>query len=239
MIRSELFKIRHHRTPWVLTALLAVGLSAGPIVMMFRQPDFTDQYTNILTAVFAVAALIVGAVFGGWIFGHEYRQGTVQRMFSLDASRMKLFAVKAFVGAVVLAAALAAAAGFGIATTWAAAAVNGDTFGWDGLATTMLGTSLVAFVVAGLAYASSVIFRNDTYAMLVPIGLVMVFQPLLVLIPGIGDYLIGSTAWVVADHIAGVADPGAMSAATATAWTVAWLGGLAATGSALLLRRDV
>ena len=114
MTRPELFKLTHHRTPWVLAGALTLFTLAAPAWYAFRGPTDPSLYLETMTGVFGLAAALLAAVFGAWIVGHEYRQGTLRRVVASDARRGRLLAVKAMVGAGAFAVVTAVVAGLGV-----------------------------------------------------------------------------------------------------------------------------
>jgi hypothetical protein len=63
---AELYKIRRHRTPWVLGGLLTAAVVIRPVCMYFLNTADPSTYTLTLTDIFRLALAMVAAVFGGW-----------------------------------------------------------------------------------------------------------------------------------------------------------------------------
>ncbi len=238
MISAELYKVRHHRMPYLLTAAGGLAVSAPSIYFLFNAPDGNGAYGEAALAVFAIFALLAGTVFGGWMLGHEYRQGTLQRVASVDARRGRLLAAKAAGGIVTFAAMLAAMSAIAFGAAGLAAAVNGDSLVVDDLMRTIGAAVLPASVAAGLAFVASAIFASDTYATLTSLSVMMLFAPLLALIPRVGNYSLASATSELADWIATSTTPtsGAMAM---VATVVAWLAVAGLAGHRLFAGREI
>lgn len=201
MIRTELFKLRTHRTPWVLLATLVAALAVAPIYYSFRNPADANALIDTFVGVFGVMTPLLGAVFGGWIVGHEFRQGTLRRVLGTDARRSRLIATKGSVGLGALLGGMAAAAGIGALASIASAQTFSGSLVWDGIAREIVGGGFLALITAGISFGLSILFRSDTYAMLGSLGLMIIVGPLISLIPTVGKYSPSAlandvTAWI-------------------------------------------
>jgi ABC-type transport system involved in multi-copper enzyme maturation permease subunit len=197
MIRSELFKITHHRTPWVIGIVYAALVLIPSVYFIFKAPSSADQYLEVTSDVFGIAGLLLSAVFGAWVVGNEYRHGTMRRVVAIDARRGRLLATKAALSLGVGTIGLAAIVALGIGASTLVAGLHGDTLVFDGMWRTLAGTGFINIVTAMIAFALSVILMSDTYAMIGTLGVMVVFGPLVQLIPRIGSY----TPWAVSLQI--------------------------------------
>ena len=201
MNRTELFKLRTHRTPWVLLSILVISLVVAPIYFAIKPPDNTAAVTDAFLGVSGILAPLLAAVFGGWIVGHEFRQGTLRRVLGNDARRGRLIATKATIGLTALVAGMSAAVGVGALASAASTASFGETIVWDGVLREVLSGGFFALVTAAVAFGLSILLRSDTYAMLGALGLMIIVGPLLTLIPTVGKYTPSAltndvTAWI-------------------------------------------
>ncbi len=238
MIHTELFKLRTHRTPWVLLAVLTVSLVVAPIYFVFRNPADPQQLLEPLTGVFLIMAPLLGAVFGGWICGHEFRQGTLRRVLGTDARRGRLIAAKAAVGLVAAVAGLAFAFGVGALASIGSAATFGETLDWDGVLRDVASGGFLGLITAALAFGFSVLLRSDTYAILGSLGLIIIVGPLLSLIPRVGKYVPSALANDVSAWIAG-SDELVVSIVPASLGLAASLALVGAAAVVTFQRRDV
>jgi ABC-2 type transport system permease protein len=209
--------------------------------MYFLNTTEPSTYMEALTNIYGLALAMTAAVFGGWLVGHEYRQGTLRRMASIDARRGRLIATKAFVGTAFFLGAAALIGVVGAAATELAANLGGVDLLWDGVARSMAGSMATAMVYGAFSLALSLVFRNDSYAMLTTIGVLVVFSPLLSLIPTVGDYLPGTAIDQLDTWVRNVEAFGQATISNSTALVVltAWLGGVIALGMQLFARRDI
>ena len=201
MIRTELFKLRTHRTPWVLFTILIVSLCVAPIYFAIKPPNDAAAVTDAFLGVSGILAPLLAAVFGGWIVGHEFRQGTLRRVLGNDARRGRLIATKATIGLTALVAGMSLVVGVGALASAVSAASFGKTIVWDGVLRDVLSGGFFAVVTAAVAFGLSILLRSDTYAMLGALGLMIIVGPLLTLVPTVGKYTPSAlandvTAWI-------------------------------------------
>lgn len=188
MTRTELFKLRAHRTPWVLLVSLTASLLIAPVYYALREPAESAAVIETFGGVFSAMAPLLAAVFGGWMVGHEFRQGTLRRVLGSDARRERLIATKALVGLFALTAGMIVAAGIAVLASLVSVASLDESIVWDGVVRDLLATAFLALVTAAVAFGFSILMRSDTYAMLGAIALITILGPLLTLIPTIGKY---------------------------------------------------
>ena len=239
MTRTELFKLRTHRTPWVLLVTLSAALSVAPIYYAIKNPDNATDVIDTLVGVFGVVPPLLAAVFGGWIVGHEFRQGTLRRVLGSDARRGRLIATKAVVGLGAMVGGMTIAVGVGALASIASAASFGETIVWDGILRDLLSSGFLALVVAAIAFTFSILFRSDTYAMLGSLGLLLILGPLLTLIPTIGKYTPAALADDVTLWISGSGEELGVAILTASLGLAAFIGFLSAAAMATFHQRDI
>ena len=237
--RAELYKTRHHRLPYVVTALGAMAAAAPGVYFMFRPADSPETYTETVIGVAGLYLILAAAIFGGWILGHEYRQHTLRRVVAVDASRQRLLVAKAVAGLATLTAMAAVVLGTGFGVGALAAALDDSSLGTADMGRQLAAVGVPVLVTAVVAYGLSAAFRSDTYATLAAVGLVIVFGPLFALIPTVGPYTLGALSdsvigWVGTESI----EPAKGATQTLLALT-AWLGAALVAGSALFARRDL
>lgn len=239
MIRTELFKLRTHRTPWMLFAILVASLVVGPIYFSIKEPDDATAVIDTLTGVFSVMAPLLGAVFGSWIVGHEFRQGTLRRVLGNDARRGRLIATKAVLGLAAVTVGQSLAAGTGALASAASSATFDANLMWDGVVRDALGSGFLTLLTAALAFSFSILFRSDTYGMLGAVALMLIVGPLLTLIPTIGKYTPSALGEDVTLWISGSGEERGVAIAAALVGLAATLIAIAATAMAMFQRRDI
>lgn len=238
MTRTELFKLRTHRTPWVLLAALVTFLSIAPIYFAIKNPADTASVTEAYLGVAGIMAPLLGAVFGGWIIGHEFRQGTLRRVLGSDARRGRLIATKAIIGLIAATAGMAIAMGIGALASAASVASFDGTLDWDGVFRSVLGGGVFALITAAIAFALSILLRSDTYAMLGSLAIMLIVGPLLSGIPTVGKY----TPWALTiDVTTWISGPGELgvSIVPASLGLAASIAAVAATATVTFCRRDI
>lgn len=238
MIRTELFKLRTHRTPSVLLAILVASLVIAPIYFAITTPDETTALTDAYLDVSGILAPLLAAVFGGWIVGHEYRQGTLRRVLGNDARRGRLITTKATIGLAALIAGMSIAVGVGALASAASAAAFGETIVWDGVFRSVLSGGLFALVTAAVAFGLSILLRSDTYAMLGALGLMIIVGPLLTLIPVVGKYTPSALTNDVTTWISGTGEL-VVAIVPAALGLAASIGVLAAAATMTFQRSDI
>lgn len=239
MTRTELFKVRTHRSPWVLFATLTFSLVVAPIYYAIKEPAETGAVVETLVDIFGIMAPLLGAVFGGWVVGHEFRQGTLRRVLGNDARRGRLVATKAAVGVVVMVAGMAAAVGIGALASIASVTSFGESIVWDGVPRDVLSGGFLSLVVAAIAFGFSLLFRSDTYAMLGALGLLLILGPLLTLIPKVGKYTPAALAGDVTLWISSADEELGVAIATASFGLATFVGVLMAVATMTFHRRDI
>lgn len=239
MTRTELFKLRTHRTPWVLLTTLIASLSVAPVYYAIRNPIDAAAVIDTFVGIFEIIPPLLGAVFGGWIVGHEFRQGTLRRVLGSDARRGRLIATKAAVGLGAMIAGMSIAAGIGTLASVASVTSFDQTILWDGVLRDVLSSGFLAIVVAAIAFAFSILFRSDTYAMLGSLGLLLILGPLLTLIPTIGKYTPAALAGDVTSWISGPEEELGVAIVTASFGLAAFIAFLSAAAMATFNQRDI
>jgi len=239
--RAEAFKIRSHRTPMVTAAVMFLAVLAPAAVLMFYTPSGPSAYSDAWSATYGLIGPLVAIVFGGWLLGTEYRQGTTKRMLTTEPRRMRALATKGAVGAGVLSVLLAATALTGWGAAWIVGNMNDISIAWNGRE--LLASGLFALAAGAVSFALSAITRSDSFAMVGSVALVLVLDPLLSLIPKIGDYTFVTAVSTLTDKVAGsvnvFAGPASLTVTSAVITTGAWFAAFIGGAAYLFSTRDV
>ena len=239
MTRAEIYKLRTHRTPWVCAATLLLGVLTPSIVLIWYTPTDPAAYTTNFTDTYDALSVLLGIVFGGWLLGSEYRQGTVKRLLTSEPRRIRALATKGGVGAAAMATVLAVVGGVGWTAARIVGSMNEITVAWQGKA--MLIAALWGLALATVAYGLSCITRSDAFAMVGTVAMVFILEPLLSVVPRLGDYTLVNALGRVLSAISAeeTLEPSALSMGAAAITLTVWLGGLLGVGAVAFARRDV
>lgn len=238
MKTAEFYKLRTHRTPIVCAAVLLIGVLIPSVVMIWYTPTDTSAYSSFRD-VFEALSLVLGIVFGGWLLGTEYRQGTVKRLLANEPRRMRALGTKAIVGVGAMSAVLAATAGIGWSVARVVGSMNDVTVAFEGRQLLAFGISSV--IAASVAYSLSAITRSDSFAMVGTVAVILVLGPLLTLVPKVGQYTLFSALVTVEDWIGDLPNDGMveLSNGAAVVTLTAWLAAFVAGGVFAFSKRDV
>lgn len=240
MFSAELYKLRTHRTPLVCAAVLLIGVLAPSAVMLFYTPSDPSAYGETFTTVYQILAPLISIAFGGWLLGTEYRQDTAKRMLASEPRRLRALAAKATAGLAAISAGLAVTGGVGWLGARLVGSLNNYTFGWNGRE--LLAGALFAVGAAVVAFALSAITKSDSFAMVGTLALVLILDPLLGLIPKVGDYTFGSALGTLTNKVAGggdAFDPAALSTGIASLTLTLWFAAFLGAGGYLFATRDI
>lgn len=239
MTRAEIYKITAHRTPRVCAAVLLIGVLIPSVVLVWYTPADPAAYTTNFTDSYDVFSIMLGIVFGGWLLGTEFRQDTVKRLLSSEPRRMRALATKGLVGAGALSTVLAAIGTIGWVAARIVGSMNDVTVPWQGRV--LLASALTSLVASATAYSLSAITRSDAFAMVGTLSLILLIEPLLSEVPGIGRYTLGSALDHLGQSISGQQLLPTVELSTGMALLVlaTWLSTLIQLGATLFARRDV
>jgi ABC-2 type transport system permease protein len=241
MLRAELYKIATHRVPRACFIVMLLGIVGPSLALVLYTPATPSSYATTYRHVYEILPSVVAVAFGAWILGTEYRQDTVKRLLTADPRRLRILGTKAIAGTVVLVAALAAFAVAGWLAARTVGAANKYTVVWPGRQ--LLPGALFAIGAAALAFAFSAILRSDAMAMVAALAVVLILDPLLGTIPGVGKFTFGGALETLTSRVGGTAggffDTTVLTNAQASITLASWLAIFLGTGGYLFMRRDV
>jgi ABC-2 type transport system permease protein len=240
-MRAELAKVRALPTPaWCLGVVAACGLLG--VAATWQWGPGSDLLAVEIALGFPLA--IASIVFGVWIFGVEYGQGTLRRTLSADPRRLRLFLSKLVVALLLVAVATALLHLALFPFFDLAADRHGETVAvreyLDLVYAALLSNVVYATVGASLALITASMAGGVTAALV----FVFIIDIVLGVIPEVGDFSFGIA---LADVVLGIRgtesgigefDSG-HTTAQAAAILAAWLAGLTGLGWLRLWRRDV
>lgn len=241
MISAELYKLATHRTPRVCAALLLVGVITPSLVMMVVSPRDTGAYAEWFETTLEAVALMVAVVFGGWLLGAEYHQGTTKRVLASEPRRARVLAAKGGLGAVAVAAVVGLAGVAGWAVARVAASMQDATVTFN--PRLLAGLVLASLVAAAVAFALSTITRSETFAVVATFGLLAILDPMLSDLPKVGKYTLGSALASVQQAVQGgvpsIESSLSLATITGVAVLAAWMLALLGVAVVLFRARDV
>ena len=163
----------------------------------------------------------------------------MKRLLASEPRRLRALATKGAVGAVALSVAVAVAAVGGWIAARSVGSMHGVTVPWNGM--TLLAGGATALFAGAVAYSLSAVTRSDSFAKVGTLALILIVDPLLAIVPKVGDYTIGSALDGMAQAMTGDTSDGiaALSGGTALLVGAAWLGLFVTAGAAAFARRDV
>ncbi|MDG2112230.1 MAG: ABC transporter permease, partial [Actinomycetota bacterium] len=150
MMSAEVYKLKAHRTPLATLAVLLVGVLAAPAVLLFYTPADSSAYGEVWQLIYALLAPLTAMVFGGWLIGTEYRQGTLKRMLTTEPRRLRALGAKAAVGGAALLLGLAVAAAAGWGASWLVGSFNDAAVAFEGR--DLLAAGVWALISAAVAF---------------------------------------------------------------------------------------
>ncbi len=239
MIRAEFYKVIHHRVPWVLLGISTLFVVAPSVFFLFRPPADAGSYREAALAVQLVIGSILAAVYGSWIVGNEYQQGTLRRVLATDARRARLLGAKLVVGVCTVVVGLAVVSAGGVFAAWLSAQLSGMSLDLDGLFRSLVSVSFPTMVTVLIGLGLSIVTRSSTYAIITTLGVMVIFGPLLSLVPRVGKYTPSALTSQLADRIEDPASVGELGHVTAGIGLALILGGLGVVCVGLFTRRDI
>lgn len=236
-MRAELLKLRVLPTPRVL---LGVAVAIGFLVALglaIDAPGDPATYRDSALAGATTVSSIAAIVFGVWIVGLEYGQGTMRRVVAATPARTSILATKLalLVAGVVLGTIAVCALAWAMAA--AAGLINGTNIPFDEMV-----VEVAAAVVGNLAYAIvaftvALLTRSMAGGITITLVLALVVDTLLGAIPTVGDYTFGASITDVVGAIRG--DETVDMWGRGLAVTLGWLLALSAASWLRFWRQDV
>ncbi len=207
-MRAELLKIRRLPTPALLLALVLLAPAVAALIVYFVKPDDPSWYHVAPMTTAETVCQIAAVVFGVWVIGIEFAQGTLRRALTAEPRRVHLIVNKMVVVAVVT---LAGAALAALVAYWLGA-LAADLRDVDYAAGTAakLGVVLVvgAVLVALLSFALGLLSESLTGGIVLAFAVLFVLNGVLSFISAIRDYTFGAALASITD----AADPDTASA---------------------------
>ncbi len=202
MTRAEIYKLRTHRTPLDVHGRTPHrsprAVDRDDLVHADRLSVLRRRVHQHVRVARACSSAIV---FGGWLLGTEYRQGTVKRLLTSEPRRLRALTTKGLVGAGAMSIVLALVAGVGWTAARVVGSMNDATVPWNGRA--LLAFIVSAVVAAAIAYSLSAVTRSDSFAMVGTVATILVVGLPLSLVPKVGKYTVFPAITRVEEWVSG------------------------------------
>lgn len=206
MLRAELLKVRSHKLPWIVYAILVAALVI--VALVLAGPSGRDVRATDMAQVSVVVQAVLGPllviVLGAWIGTLDFRTGTWRIILGRDGRRGLHFANKvgAFLVVVVVAAIVTFAVGMAAVT--GAASAHGGTPSFDGFAADLAYILIVQFVYGVIALGLGMITRNFAVSIAIVLVYYVIVDSLLGLLTDVRPFLLGPALGAVGSELAGI-----------------------------------
>ncbi|MGE4029989.1 MAG: ABC transporter permease, partial [Thermoleophilia bacterium] len=207
-MRAELLKIRRLPTPALLLALVLLAPAVAAAIVYIVKPDDPAWYHVAPMTTAATTCQIAAVVFGVWLIGIEFAQGTLRRALTAEPRRVHLVLNKLVVVTLVT---LGAAALSALIAYWLGAlAADLRSVDYDAGTAAKLGVVLVigTVLVALLSFALGLLSESLTGGIVLAFAVLFVLNGVLSFVRAIRDYTFGAAL----DSISDAVDPDTASA---------------------------
>ncbi|MBI4897250.1 MAG: ABC transporter permease subunit [Actinobacteria bacterium] len=193
-MNPELLKLRLLPMPrWILGLSLVAPLLVGLIVLAV-QPSTDDAYRGGPTTMATFAVMIGALVFGAWMFGVEFGQGTMRRTITAEPRRGLVLTWKLLTTAAAAAVFAAVAMGFSALVAITICAAHGVNANTESILDLSLAVTLQAPLIALIAAAFTLVFRSFAGGLVATFAMIFVVDGVLRLLLGkYGDYTFGTS----------------------------------------------
>ncbi|MFY9487609.1 MAG: hypothetical protein WAP35_02780 [Solirubrobacterales bacterium] len=241
ILRAELMKVRILPTPMVIAAACFVISTIVAVVVLATTPAEDDVYRDAPVFAAFVPGMIGALVFGAWVFGLDFAQGTMRRTVTTEPRRPVIVAAKFLVVTVVTGAflaaygALSALVAIAISSSNSIDIVTGEAF------ELVPSLALQGTLVALLAGAITLLVRSFTGGLIATFAMVFVIDELLGISETIRDYTFGVALRSV-DAAFATSDPGfagTHSLAGGILLGLGWVAAIAIPGAIRFTRDDL
>lgn len=237
-LAAELWKLRSLPTPKTVVSASFALVTVVSLIVFVVQPDSPDAYHQAPSVAASIAVFIGSIVFGAWVFGVEFNQGTMRRVLVAEPRRGIVLAVKTLVvaaGATLFAAMITGYAALASLLICAAATIDFD----PSLAVNIVPSMTVqAALFALLACAFSLALRSYAGGVIGAFALILVADNLLALWQSIQDHTFSASTSAI-DAAFHVGDSSSeIGLAEALIVALAWIAAVAVPGALRFVRGD-
>jgi ABC-2 type transport system permease protein len=201
MFFAELLKVRSHKLPWVVSALLTASATIGAFIASTAQTADTVDVINVAYNIEYLIGSLLAVVVGAWMGGQEFGWGTWRVILGRDSRRSLHLLTKA--GVMLLAVAVMSLAAFGVSATAGAAfaAASGRASDVGGLPGAALSVLFAHVVWATIGFAVGVATRSTPVAITAGLVYLVVADNILAIMIRVRPFLVGQLLGVVANDL--------------------------------------
>ncbi|MFY9489006.1 MAG: hypothetical protein WAP35_09980 [Solirubrobacterales bacterium] len=235
---SELLKLRSLPTPKMIAAV-CLGLTAlVTLIVVVTSPSDPEVYREGPRATATVATMIGALVFGAWMFGLDFAQGTLRRTLATEPRRWVVLANKGLVTVLATAGFSAVSAAFGAALSQWISSSRSIELAWGDSLDLIPSLMIQATLVALIAGAVTLFFRSFVGGLVAAFALLFVVDGVLGIWEAIRDYTISvALADIDITFSNNTAEP-TNGLAPALLIAFAWIAAIAVPGVIRFLRAD-
>lgn len=237
-VAAEFLKLQALPTPKVIAAL-CLGLTAVvALIVVITTPSDPEIYRQATREAALIGTSIGALVFGAWVFGLDFAQGTLRRTLSTEPRRGVVLAEKALVTLLATLAFSAVSATFGAVLAQLLSASQSIDLAWSESLDLIPSLMIQATLVALLAAAVTLLFRSFTGGLVAAFALLFVIDGLLGIWTAISDYTIGAALSDIAAVFANDDSAPTNGLLSAVLIALAWIAAISAPGVIRFLRAD-
>lgn len=236
-MRAELEKLRSLPTPR-FTLAAAVGVLAVTMAIVWVvAPEDWDDYEMAIEISAGLGTAFAAIVLGVWIVGVEYGQKTLRRVLTAEPRRGRLLVAKLGVALASVAALTVLVWALAIPLSAAAASARDVGVEVGGIVDDALVAVVFNQTIAAIGFGVALLIRSMAGAMTATVAFWFVLDGALSVIPGVGDYTLGTAIDAITEPIIG--GEGEYGIGLGVAVTAVWLLALVGGGALRFTRSDV
>lgn len=238
-LAAELTKLRALPTPRVIAAICFGLTTIAALIVLVVQPSDHSVYRDVPTGPASLLVMVGSLVFGAWVFGVEFGQGTLRRVLTSEPRRGVVLAVKTLV--VLVGTAAFAAATLTFAAVLAVTVASFHTVDLDAaiVFNTAPSITIQATLVALMASAFTLLFRSYSGGLIATFAMIFVVDGIIGIWHTMRDYTFGTSLSSIDAVFDGVADTEPKLALVPSVLiALAWVAAIAVPGVIRFLRGD-
>lgn len=234
---AELLKMRLLPLPRVVAILGLASIAIVALITFAVKPDDTDAYRDVPIAMAEIAVMLGAIVFGAWMMGVDFAQGTLRRTMLVEPRRDVQIGFKYAATLAGVAAGAVAFTLFAIFLGELTAMASAVDYRGARVFKSAAATVLQALLVAGFSASLTLLLRSFTGGVITSFAVIFVLDGILQLWPAIRDHTFTAAMGDVASAITGDR-PHQLSLAVALLVALGWIAAVAIPAAARFMRGD-